>query len=126
MTGLSIVLIGSVANFNTGQPDEATRMIRVRIGGAEYDLADVSESWVNEQIGRRRSDGVPVCVQVIIRTSEINVMLSTPGCGNAGGDRPPNTQENEILGLWGQMHLDREDFTGGNMIAFLKRVRSYI
>ncbi len=101
-------------------------MIRVRIGTADYDLNEVTESWINEQVNRRRADNVPVCIQVIIRTSSLNVMLSTPGCGGGGGNRPPNAQENAILQLWDQMHLNNEDFAGGNMIAFLKRVQSYI
>lgn len=101
-------------------------MIRVRIDTADYDLKDVTESWINEQINRRRDDNVPVCIQVIIQTSNINIVLSTPGCGGGGGGRPPNSQENVILQLWGKMRLNKDDFAGGNMVAFLKRVQSYI
>ena len=101
-------------------------MIRVRIDTADYDLKDVTESWINEQVNRRRDDKVPVCIQVIIRSSNINIVLATPGCSGGGGDRPPNAQENAILQLWNQMHLNKDGFTGGNIIAFLKRVQSYI
>jgi len=101
-------------------------MIQVRIDTADYDLKDVTESWINEQINRRRADSVPVCIQVIIRTSNINIALSTPGCGGGNGGRPPNEQEEAILDLWSHMHLNKENFTGGNMIAFLERVQSYI
>ena len=57
-TGLSGALIGSAGSFNTEAHDEDVPMIRVQIGVAEYELSDVSESWINEQIGRRRNDSV--------------------------------------------------------------------
>lgn len=99
-------------------------MITVRIGINERDLHKASESWINQQINRRREDGQSVCVQVIIREGEINISLSTPDCpGGGGGTRPPSAQEQEIFDLWDKRGLNKDDFHGGNLVAFLKQMR---
>lgn len=73
-------------------------MITVRIGGAERPLSEATESWVNEQVGRRRNDGVAVCVQIRIDVGTVTMVLSTPACaGTGGGGRPPNDTERRIL-----------------------------
>ena len=56
--------------------------------GAEYVIASKINSELfdlNKQIGLHRNDSVPACVQVIIRTSVLNKILSTPGCGGLVG-----------------------------------------
>lgn len=99
-------------------------MITVRIGSSERDLRSASESWINQQINRRREDEQSVCVRVIIREGSINIALSTQSCpGNGGGTRPPNAQEQEIFKLWDKLGLNKEDFHGGNVVAFLKQLR---
>ena len=40
-------------------------MVRVRIGSTEHELSAVDESWINQQINRRKADGINACVQVI-------------------------------------------------------------
>jgi hypothetical protein len=37
-------------------------MTTVRIGDETRSLADANESWINQQINRRRADGQNVCV----------------------------------------------------------------
>ncbi|MBW1741562.1 MAG: hypothetical protein JRJ42_10595 [Deltaproteobacteria bacterium] len=99
-------------------------MVTIRIGISERDLRSARESWINQQINRRREDGQSVCVQVIIREGSINMMLSTPSCpGSGGGDWRPNAQEREIINLWKKLGLDKDDFHGGNLVAFLKQLR---
>ena len=97
-------------------------MIRVRIGDAERELSIVSESWVNQQINRRRADGQNVCVRVIIRQDQLNMTLSTPSCQKGSGGRPPNRHEEQIFTLWEKRGLNKDQFTGGNLIAFLKQL----
>ncbi len=97
-------------------------MIRVRVGGNERALDDISEQWVNEQINRRRADGVPICVEVIFDTPDVRMGLSSPICGSGGGSRPPNNHERAILDLWEKHHLNTDTFTGGNLIGFLKKL----
>lgn len=97
-------------------------MIKVRIGETERELSDATPQWINEQIGRRRKDGVSVCVRVLINTGSLNFALSTPTCGGGGGGHPPNPQEKQFLSLWEKLHLNTPDFSSGNLVAFLKQI----
>ena len=97
-------------------------MIKVRIGDFEKELSDVREAWINEQISRRRRERQSICAQVTIDKPPLHMVLSTPGCGGSGAWRPPNSQEQRILELWGKHRLNRTEFTGGNLIAFLRNV----
>ncbi|WP_420127131.1 hypothetical protein [Longimicrobium sp.] len=100
-------------------------MVTIQVGPDSRKLEEVTESWINEQIQRRRQDGRPTCVQVSIQRGSLFMRLSTPECasGGGGGGRPPDEQEREIFGLWEQMRLNTSEFTGGNVVAFLKRLR---
>jgi hypothetical protein len=113
--------------FRTKNPeimfDSGANMISVRIGDNERDLAEADEQWVNQQIKRRRADGQTVCVSVTIREKGLNLVLFTPTCGERGGGRLPNPQEKEIFDLWESRGLNDENFTGGNLVAFLKQLR---
>lgn len=97
--------------------------IRVQIGTSERDINDIESNWVNEQINNRKKDGVPICVRVSIKQGDINIALATKDCpGGGGGGRPPNRQEKEIFDLWDKLHLNRESFSSGNLVAFLKQI----
>jgi hypothetical protein len=97
-------------------------MIKVRIGNTEKELRDVRESWINEQLSRRRRDEESLCVQVTIDKPPLNMVLSTPGCSGSGGGRAPNARERRIFDLWEKFKLNGSDFKGGNLIAFLKQI----
>lgn len=97
-------------------------MITIRIEGEERDLSIASEEWINQQISRRRADGQVVCVRVTVRQADLNMVLSTPTCGSKSGGRPPLSQESKVLDLWNQRKLDSVDFTGSNLVAFLKEL----
>lgn len=98
-------------------------MIKVKIGDSEKEYPDASPQWINEQIKRRREDGIPVCVQVLIDRSPLDFTLSTPGCSRGGGGgRPLNAQESSVVALWEKLHLNTLDFSGGNLVAFLKQI----
>ena len=102
-------------------------MIKIRIVNDERELAYADEHWVNQQINQRRADGQSVCVRVIINEGDLNIVLSTPTCGASGGSsRPPNHREKEVLGLWNQRRLNDVDFTGGNLVAFLKQLKRFL
>jgi len=97
--------------------------VRVKIGSIEKDIADADPNWINEQINRRRDDGVIVCIQVTINQGSVSLILTTSDCPNSGGgSRPPNPQESEILSLWNKLHLNDKNFSGGNLVAFLRQV----
>lgn len=101
-------------------------MIRIEIGGngSERTLEEASESWINQQINRRRRDGVPVCVRVYIKEGELDVVLATSDCRSmGGGTRRPKPAEAEIFRLWDSLGLKDPNFASGQLIAFLKRLR---
>lgn len=98
-----------------------TAPISVRVNGTEYSLGEISMSWLHQQIDERRRVGEPVCVVVSARSDSIAVTLATPGCSSgAGGTRPPNRLESEVLSRWRELVLKKEDFTAGNLWAFLQ------
>lgn len=97
-------------------------MITVFIGGTSRELGSITDSWIKEQITRRRDDSVPVCVRVEIRCRLASVTLATPGCSSGGGGfREPTDIERRIFALWDSWKLNSSDFSPGNLIAFLKR-----
>lgn len=97
-------------------------MVFVKIGGVERRVEEIDESWINQQIHRRRAAGEVVCVMVRIDTATAKVTLATSACGGAGGGRPPNPEERRIIDLWRKHRLDANHFTGGNLIAFLRQL----
>ena len=97
--------------------------IRVKIGSVERDIKEADPNWINEQINRRRADGAPVCVQVTITRESVDLLLSTSDCPRfAGGSRSLSAQENEIFDRWNKLHLSDKDFSGGNLVAFLRQI----
>ncbi len=97
-------------------------MIQVQIGGITKDVKDVSSSWLHEQLDRRRRDNQPVCVQVRIDTPQVRMTLRTPDCPSPAGGREANPQEKRIFELWEKLRLNSSEFTGGNLMAFLRQV----
>lgn len=100
-------------------------MITVNIAGESRVYPDqASESWINEQIGRRRRDNPNVCVQVVVKTSGLDLSLATPGCGGgSGGGRQANANEQRVIELWRERGLTASGFTSGNLVAFLKQLQ---
>lgn len=102
-------------------------MITIRIGNDERRCEDVSAQWITQQINRRRDDNVPACVTVVIHQPPLNMTLRTPGCAatglGGGGGRAPNDQERKIFDLWARLGLNDLNFSGGNVVAFIKQFR---
>ena len=98
--------------------------VTVRIGQDTRDLDTASESWINDQLNRRRHDGQNICVQITVLGGDGQLVLSTPGCGaGEGGGRQATSREMNILDLWKKLQLNQPTFTGGNLVAFLKQLR---
>jgi hypothetical protein len=106
-------------------------LIRIYIGNNERQFDDVysiDESWINQQINKRKVDKEKICVRVYIKNEFIDVILTTPACGKkeGGSRRRPNFRETEIFTLWGIRRLNEENFSSGNLIAFFKQLRKII
>ncbi len=98
-------------------------MVDVKIGESELGWDQVDESWVTQQINRRRAAGEVVCVRVRIAAPPLQMALATPTCASSGGGRAPNADERRIFDLWAQHRLDTIEFTGGNLLAFLRQLK---
>lgn len=97
-------------------------MITVRIGNEERECP-VDPSWVNQQIKGRKESGSTPCVRVTIKSDGVDLALASKACGAGGvGGRRATPREQEVLDLWKRHQLDQADFSGGNLVSFLKQV----
>jgi len=103
--------------------------VMVSIGTEERPLDLVDQEWVRQQIKGRRKDGENPCVRVRIDEPGIQLRFattSTCGGGVSGGGRVPNARESEIIERWRQLPLEKDDFSHGNIWAFLQQLRSLL
>lgn len=91
-------------------------------------MRESNESWINEQINKRREAGEPVCVRVTVKTSDADLVFSSPGCATSGRavSRELSRIENQIRELWQKRGLNTNDFTGGSVVAFLKQLERIV
>jgi hypothetical protein len=98
-------------------------MVTIRIGDDTRRLEDVDESWITRQVNNRRREGLPICVEVAINTGAVNVRLATPACGTGrAAGRQPRPDEADIIQLWNKLGLGSDDFSAGNLVAFVKQL----
>lgn len=97
-------------------------MITVQIGDETRVIANATQRWITEQIVRRQRNNDPVCVRVHIQKGQLDAWLITPDCPSSGGRQPPDPREREIYDLWKKHRLNQPDFTGGNLVAFLRQI----
>ena len=101
-------------------------MVHIKIADSERDLADVDAQWVNEQVRHyERAHGSLPCVRVTIREPDANVTIVSAACerGLPGVWANPKPAEAEVLEWWRRLKLDAEDWTQGNLVAFIHRLR---
>lgn len=98
-------------------------MITIQIGNDTRSLEDAEPSWIVQQVNNRQREGQPVCVRVTVQTSTLQISLTTPGCGPGTVGRKPRPDEAEIIQLWEKHKLTSDDFSGGNLVAFVKQLR---
>lgn len=102
-------------------------MITIQIGEDIRPLEDAHESWITQQVNKPRGDQLPICVRLTIRTSGIDMILATPDCGGGGGGgRKPRPVESDLFQLWDKHKLNSDEFTGGNLLAFIKEMDRHL
>jgi len=101
-------------------------MVEIRIGETSRSFNDYRESWIHNQIKRRRKDGINPCVKVRINEGSVNLSLITSNCpGSRASSSNFDKQMREIIALWNK-HIKGEDYTSGQIIAFLKQLHRYL
>jgi hypothetical protein len=99
-------------------------MITIQIGSTSpLPLHDATESWIREQIDKRRQDGSSICVRIQVSTADVNMALASRDCPHGvGGGRLPNAREAKIFSLWAERVTDKRELTAGHLIAFLRQL----
>ncbi|MEW6168640.1 MAG: hypothetical protein AB1651_13225 [Pseudomonadota bacterium] len=100
-------------------------MIRVKIGNEERDYGAADPQWINQSLNGHRGNGGSPCVRVTVRGDDVDMVLTTAACPKGGGGRVPTQRERELFDLWDKRGLNEPQFTGGNLVAFLKQLRGY-
>jgi len=101
-------------------------MVEIQIGETirDYDKYDVK--WIHQQIKRRRTEGINPCVKVKIQEGSLNLTLVSPNCpGTRAGSSSLDKQKKVLIDLWSK-HIKNDEFTSGNLVAFLKQLPHYL
>ncbi len=102
-------------------------MVKIKIEDVSIGLEDADDSWIIQQIQRRRDDGLTVRIRIIIDEDDINMVLSTPSCPSNGGVRRlPRRKEKELQDLWKKWGLNDDNFSISSLIAFIKQLKCIV
>jgi len=102
-------------------------MVTIKIGSSMQQLDSLDEGWLLQQINRRRKTGDSVCVILEIDEPPVVLNFATKDCRLGGGaSRPLTTQERQVIDLWNKHHLGEAEFQVGELMAFLKQLRTLL
>jgi hypothetical protein len=108
-----------VSRFSTLEEDI---MVTLSVNGVSIDPGNEAE--INRAVNAWKAKGIPVCVQLRIKSADLDIILTTDACGSTGGGggRPPNHRESQVFELWRRKGLQTGLFAGGELIAFMRQV----
>lgn len=97
-------------------------MITVTINGESRSDSQIDMDWIKSKLPNRSASST--CVTVTVKSPEANLTFSTQGCGSMGGSGGYkfNSDEQRLIDRWKQLHLSEEEFSHGNLIAFLQKL----
>jgi len=98
-------------------------MITIQIGNEERELGKAEDSWIAEQIDKRRKNGESVCIVIDIATPTINITFATKDCQREGGVGNFTAQEQRVIDRWRELRLTESEFTMGQLSAFLNDLK---
>lgn len=99
-------------------------MIEIDINGQKYNVSEINEGFLIEQVRRRQEDGLAVCIRIHIDQNGVNLTLSCGECGGGRvGGRQPGSAEQEILDLWNRIGCGGSQINPGKLVAFLNQVK---
>ena len=93
------------------------------VGQQKVEFGNLEEKWLHGEVRRQQPLG-PVCVRVEIRQGDVTLIFATRACAGGGGVRDYNRQEQGVIQRWRELGLDADSWTSGNLLAFLKSLRS--
>ncbi len=102
-------------------------MIEVIIGDSSRQFTSrdsVDEAWINQQFqARRKASGQDPCVKIHVVGRDVDLRLASSACAGGGsGGRFPNAAEESVIGVWRDLKLSDAAISGGQVVAFVKRV----
>lgn len=96
----------------------------VQIGDERRSLDDADQSWIVDQLARRRANGASTCIKVFVKTSTIDLVFATADCGGgSGGVASYTPQEQQLIEEWRRRSLNDRNFSIGNLTSFLRHVK---
>ena len=101
-------------------------MVTVSVGDQSVPLGRFAGGWLFNQLERQSSLRGPVCVRVEIDAGEVQLNLTTPGCGRRGGSRPARPGEAAIIQEWRRLGLGDSGWSADNLIKFLSHLRGLL
>lgn len=96
--------------------------IKVTIGLVTRDYQQWTEPEINQLLSRHRDDGNNPCVKVKVTTPTTELTLVSKACDGMGGGGALNAEQEALRDLWVKSHMFEDHITGGNLIAFLRKV----
>ena len=102
-------------------------MVTVQIGSEVRSFRDADGRWIQQQSDRRTADGQSVCIRVVIKENDVDLIFATAGCGGSGRRDGPvpqfSAKENEVISEWRKHKLDQPEFPSGYVVDFLKALK---
>lgn len=87
-------------------------MVTVQIGQERKSLTEIDEGWLFQQIGARRERGGSICVEIVVKTDQLNMRLRTSNCPPSGGtNREATPDERRIFPALGAPSPQRAGFS---------------
>ncbi|MEX0724164.1 MAG: hypothetical protein WD357_05805 [Gracilimonas sp.] len=101
-------------------------MITVNICGEEKPLQEINTEWISRIINRNRIQNKPICVNVNISATTVNLNLQTLNCKGYEKAIGGSDIENRVIHLWEELVLSQNDLSGAVLFDFLKRMEEWV
>lgn len=102
-------------------------MVTIQIGDSmPHNLAQADAHWINEQINRRRKEGLQITLEVRIQEGDADLFFRTPAISGRGGGKKYTPLERQIIDLWVRHGLSNPGFPGGELVAFVTHLRKLL
>lgn len=100
-------------------------MVIFQINGEQRSGDDITEQWIIEQFNAATQNGGLPCFRATVQISDCDAILATAACGGGGGGRILTDRESQLVTLWQRAHLNDASYSAGNVISFLKRLKTF-